>query len=114
MNFEYPYNTLFCAKNDIRNKGKISDEVRQRREFLRSHKFYIEKREDGSEKIIVKKLGDEETGVWKMVGIIKKPSVFEVKASENNYDSTINKLNEIRLSKTFLEECLGIYGKYHK
>ena len=56
MNFAYPSNSSFCAKNDIRNKGKISDEVKQRREFLRSHKFYIEKDEDGNEKIIVKNL----------------------------------------------------------
>ena len=62
MNFEYPYNpynTSFCAKNDIRNKGKISDEVRQRREFLRRHQFYMEKEEDGSEKIIAKNLSKD-------------------------------------------------------
>ena len=49
-----------------------------------------------------------------MAVIVEKPSVFEVKVSKDNYNSTINKLNEVRLSKTFLEECLETLEKYRK
>lgn len=55
MNYAYPTKSSFCAKEDIRNKGKISDEVKECRKFLRSHNFFIEEDKDGTLRLIAKK-----------------------------------------------------------
>lgn len=45
---------------------------------------------------------------------ITKPSVFEVIADNENFDKAKNKINEVRLPKSFLQECLDVAKKLTK
>ncbi|MCH5209799.1 MAG: hypothetical protein J1F01_02440 [Oscillospiraceae bacterium] len=42
---------------------------------------------------------------------VTKPNVFEVIIDKENFDKTKEKIDEIRLSKSFLQDCLEVAKK---
>ena len=49
-----------------------------------------------------------------MSAVIDKPSVFEVITSKENYDKTVERINETRLPQSFLDECIRTSELYRK
>lgn len=45
---------------------------------------------------------------------VTKPSVFEVITDNENFDKAKNKINEVRLSESFLQECLDVAKNLQK
>ena len=48
-----------------------------------------------------------------MTTLLNKPTVFEIIAPKEEYDKTIEKIDEVRLTKSFLEDCLKTSEKYN-
>ncbi len=48
-----------------------------------------------------------------MTTLLNKPTVFEVIVPKEEYDKIIKKIDEVRLTKSFLEDCLKTSEKYN-
>lgn len=45
---------------------------------------------------------------------ITKPSVFEISVDKKDFDKAREEVNEVRLTKSFLDECLEVARKLRK
>ena len=46
------------------------------------------------------------------MAVISKPSVFEVKVTEKTKQDVINEINEVRLTRSFFDECAKISKQF--